>query len=352
MDRPLSSGPPERASKAIAERHLRKSAPEMPTSTSQSWTAGFVAAIIWTVLVMSFGCSQEKRTVERVREITRLLQEHRLAEAEVELKRLLEIHSGLEWAREELQWLYFNQFRTRELEQLLESHLAREPANFSLLNHLMMSSCRPPVPREGVNYLEQVEARQPGQPGVVRGLGYCYWQFGELAKAREFLDRAWQSDSADVETRWVVAAFLLEQGEVAAAERILRPSESIPAEWAGDDRWWWLSSQAAESEGRNAEALDLLERALERRPAEIKYVHRRGMLLQKLGRRVAADEAFRTANRLEGCQMELTEIALSGALADPTPELCRQLAKLCDCLGRTRQAAGWRALANAVGESQ
>jgi tetratricopeptide (TPR) repeat protein len=259
-----------------------------------------------------------------------------LEEAEVVLVRHLERYPDADQAREELQWLYFNQFRGRELEQLLEAALSRPPVRYATLVHMLLSEFRPPVPREGIGYLEKTHRRRPGQAPVALALGYCDWQLGEIDKARQFLEVAWAKNPHDPHTRLVTAEFLLEQNDLAAARKVLdQPAQQ-------DDRWWWINSRLAEIEGNDAAALESLDQALAVRPFELRYVHRRAILLQALGRQAEAAESFQQANRLEAVQTKLTEIVLSGQLERPTVALCDDVARLCDERGRSAQAAGWR----------
>ncbi len=242
----------------------------------------------------------------------------------------------------ELRWLYFNEFRRRDVERLLEDRLARNPRDLPLLVELLMTEFRGPVAREGLDYLEQVQARRPGQPAVLRALGFCYWQIGDLRQARGCLDEALALGPDDAEARLLSANFLLDQGEVQAAERMLEPREEPSAPAAGpDDREWFLRAELAERQRDLPAALAAVEAALERRPFELKYVHRRGLLLQRLGRAEEAAACFRRSDELGKCEMRLTELVWGGALAPPTRETCAEIADLCARRGRERHAAGW-----------
>lgn len=273
-----------------------------------------------------------------------MLGDGRLDQAEAALQAELDAHPDSPAATEELQWLYFNQFRVRELEQFLEGRIEAAPGNPAWLHHALMSEIRSPVPREGLGYLESIQARQPGQTAVLRGLGYCQWQLGELRAAWRLIDAALKSRPEDVETRLLAAEFLIEQGRWAAAGAVLNDDGLRPA-FEADDRWWSTQSRLSESEGDPPAALARLERALQLRPFELKYVHRRAVLLSAAGRKPEAAEAFEIAGRWEACQKQLTEVALSGRLQQPEPELCLEVAELYDCRARPFYAERWRRLA-------
>lgn len=280
-----------------------------------------------------------------------LLQDAQLDSAETALRSHLEEFPASAPAREELQWLYFNEFRPRDLERLLEDELARDPANFHALKHLLLSEFRNPVPREGLGYLEEADKRRPGQSPVLRALGYCYWRLGDVEKARELLQRSLNTRADDIEARLTTTEFLMEQGEFDLARRVLFDKEaaggSEPA-WlkSAGDRGHWLKSRFAEHDSDFELALRELELAFTMRPFELKYVHRRGTLLHTLGRNDAAADALKRAAELEVCQKRLTEIVYSGALETLTAAESEEIAELCERRGRASHAAGWHSVAN------
>jgi tetratricopeptide (TPR) repeat protein len=281
-----------------------------------------------------------------------LLQRGRLDLAEEVLVRHVAQYPQHIPAVDELRWLYFNTFRARHVEQLLESRLEKDPGDVDALRHLLMTEFRGPVPREGIGYLEQIDREAPGQPEILRGLAWCHWQLGAPAEAQRKIDAALQSAFAGADSRreilLLALAFLVDQGEVAGARALVEDVDRAAGEAAGgsalidDDRWWWSLSNLEERSGNTTAALELLNRALHLRPFELKYVHRRGILLQKLRRIDEAAVDFQRANVLEGCATRLTEIVLAGGLERLTAGVCRELAELSERRGRPLQKAGWQ----------
>ncbi|OHB84864.1 MAG: hypothetical protein A2V98_16630 [Planctomycetes bacterium RBG_16_64_12] len=258
-------------------------------------------------------------------------------------------HSSSQAVHEELRWLYFNLFRPRELEQFLTASLKRHPGDFSLLFHLLYSEFRPPIAQEALGYLKPINQRQPGQPSVLLALGYCSWKLGDAKTAWQQIEAALELRPEHLETRLVAAEVLLEQDQLDAAEALLsRPedaSSSLGEQFQQDDRWWWLRSKLAQLRGDDALALGYLEEATALRPSELRYVHRRGVLLQAMGKTEEAAQAFAGAKQLEQCESRLATIVLSNELERPTVDLCLDVADLCEKRGRKLQAAGWRHVA-------
>jgi tetratricopeptide (TPR) repeat protein len=107
-------------------------------------------------------------------------------------------------------------------------------------------------------------------------------------------------------------------------------------------RVWWLNSLRAEAAEDVPRALEFVERAIALRSREISYLQRRGALLQQLGRKQEAAEAFQAANEQEALQGRLTEIVLGGDLQQLTPERCNELAEVCRKRNKPIQEAAWR----------
>ncbi|MFH1266899.1 MAG: tetratricopeptide repeat protein [Planctomycetota bacterium] len=258
-------------------------------------------------------------------------------------------HPHSEAAHEELKWLYFNMFRRRELEQLLTASLERRPGDFTLLFHLLYSEFRPQVEQEAVGFLKQIDQKQPGQPSVQLALAHCHWKLGETEAAWQQLEAALESRPEHLETRLVAADFLLEQDQLDSAETLLslneNASSSLGGQFQRDDRWWSLRSRLAQLRGKGEAALEHLGEAIALRPFERQHLHRRGTLLQVLGRAEEAAKAFADAKQIEQCESRLATIVLSGELERPSVDLCLQVADLYEKRGRKLQATGWRYVA-------
>ncbi|MBC8352673.1 MAG: hypothetical protein H8E66_11825 [Planctomycetes bacterium] len=283
----------------------------------------------------------------------RFLKEYRVDEAEQLLTQVLTLHPESVRVRDELRWMYFNQFRSRELESLLEDGLRVRPRDFSLAVDLLMSEFRPQNPREVLGYWERAAGRQGEQPRVLATLGYCYARVGESEQAEQTLQSAVDLCPSDVLVRIRAAEFLIDRGEWSSADLLLNwpnAAESIDSHDATySDQVLWNQSLVKESQGEVDAALERIERALERHPSELRYVQRRGALLQLLGRGDEAADCFSRANQLESYVGRLTEIVLSGDLENPTQELCGEIAEICQQRGKKIQAETWKRAAAHVG---
>jgi tetratricopeptide (TPR) repeat protein len=286
-------------------------------------------------------------------EVLANLADGRLDTAEVRLRRYLESHPDSEQAAEELRWLYFNQLRTRDVEEFLAAQLQRFPDHYWLLAELLTTEFRKQLPREGLKYLQEVNERHPGQAPVLLALGYCYWQIGELDQAHPALQAALELRPHHPATRLLIAEYLLEQNETDAASALLgQPRDGLSAsdepDLSQDDRWWSLRSVLAERRGEWDEAERHIARAIELRPGELKYLQRQGLLWQRLGRPEESARVLQQANRLEAVHSELSEIVLRGRHEEPSPEFCRHLGALCEQLHQPLAAAGWRRAAESL----
>lgn len=300
------------------------------------------------------GTEAPEATVAQLQTALILVQESRLQEAEALLRRVVQRTDDPE-ALHELQWLLFNQFRLRELEALLEDQYQRHPERQELLRHLLLSELKNPVPQEGLGYLLAVDKQQPGQPMIQRALGFCRWRMGAIDAARNHFEQALAAVDENLqpaeaaEIRTTVAEFLIEQGAVAAAAKICPvPVTQAAAPLEIDDRMWAIQARIEEAQGHFPVALDLVEKAVKKRPFELRYIQMKGALLRRLGRVKEADEAFHQAQEFEGSQMQLTELALGQDLEHPSPALCRQFSGLLRLRGRDLQSRGWAQLAETL----
>ncbi len=287
----------------------------------------------------------------------RHLADGRLDLAEASLKAHLHRYPNSTEALEELRWLYFNQFRNREIEELLEAHLVQFPDDVSVAIELLNCEFRKQLPREGIGYLREINQQQPGQAAVQLALGYCHWQIGENDAARTALQAALKQRPDHRETRYIAAEFLMESGEVEAVATLVAEdgdTKGAPEPVMtnrDDDRVWYLRSLIAEHFGDVDSAYRAITRASAKRPGDLRYVHREGLLLQRLGRKEDATFMLQRANELEGFQSELSEIVLRGQHTEPTPELCERLAELLREFRRDVPSRCWRQLGHRMAAS-
>lgn len=275
-----------------------------------------------------------------------LLGSYDLAEAERQMQRHLEMFPDERALWDELRWLCFNQFRTRDVEELSHWWLKNHPDDTEALNHLLLGVFRPQVPQEGTSYLQQVlETAGSPQVSVQRALGWAAWQSGKRDEAKRLLEQVWQTAADDLRTRLLSAEILIEEQNVEAADRVLG---SVPFGVSGEmfgnqtDRWHWLRSRVLLEQNEVVASLDQVRRAVKHQPGNLMYIHEQAVLLKQLGHEVEAAEKFNTARTIEQCKKRFAEIAFSGVWEHPTPVLREEIAELYQRSGHDFLARLWR----------
>jgi len=274
-----------------------------------------------------------------------LLEMSDLAGSELQMARHLESFPGERLIWDELRWMCFNQFRTRDVDELSHWWLKGHPDDSQALIHLLLGVFRPQVPQEGADYLRQIDEQVPGQVSVMRALAWAAWQSGRIDESKRLMNDAWQLSADDPRTRLLSAEILIEEQDYEAAARTLGESPiSIDGEVFGGqvDRWHWLRSRILQQQDEMAEALSQLDRAIELRSNNLEYIHARALLLRQQGRDAEANEAFERARAIELCKKRFAEIAFSGAWQRPSPELCVEIADLYRQSGDPLVATFWR----------
>ena len=302
----------------------------------------------------------ETASVERCKV---LMQDEHVQAAEDALNAHLVRYPESAEANDALLFMYHNQFRNREIERRLQQRLEQQPGQIALLRLALMNEFRPRVAHEWVASLEGIESRRPGQLAVLRGLGYCYWRLSQMRKAQRYIDAALSFDADNIETRIIAAGFLIEQNQLAAAEKFLTDSpdaaksrDNEPAvkligsskAFVDDDRVWWLLSDIAERRDQHDRAMMCLQRALKQRPHELQYVHRHGSLLRRAGQNAESATRLQLALKLENYRTRLLQIVWSSEFQQPSARLCREVAELCRKRGRTLQFRGWQMVAQQI----
>ncbi|QDT94536.1 tetratricopeptide repeat protein [Gimesia algae] len=272
----------------------------------------------------------------------------KLAEAERILKAHLTAFPDSQEAVTQLQWIYFNQIRLRELENLLERSLETCPNQFLQLYHLLNTEHKNPIAQESIKLLNRINEKEPGQPSIMRALGYCHWKLGEIEQAKSYLEAARKAEPENTETMLVLFEFYLELGELETVQRLLteleQQSEDFQRQLQQDDRWLWLQSRLEQQQGKNSAALESIQTASRLHPEEIKYLQQEAMLLQALGKKAEAAEKFQRVKQLAASHRELYKIVSSGALESPDVQLAQEIAGHLKILGQQKQAAAWQNL--------
>lgn len=272
----------------------------------------------------------------------------KLTEAEQMLKAHLAAFPDSQEAVTQLQWIYFNQFRLRELENLLERSLETCPNQFLLLYHLLNTEHKNPIAQESIKLLNRINEKEPGQPSIMRALGYCHWKMGEIDQAKSYLEAVRQAEPENTETLLVAFEFYLELGELEVVQQLLTELESQPDDFQKqlqqDDRWLWLLSRLQQQQGKISTALESIQAASRLHPGETRYLQQEAMLLQALGKKAEAAENFQRVKQLAASDRELYKIVSSGALESPDVQLAQEIAKHLEILGKQKQAAAWQNL--------
>lgn len=274
-----------------------------------------------------------------------LLGDYQLAAAEVALNDHLRLAPDDVEMREQLQWLYFNELRVRDVHDFLEEELKSNRNNLTTLMSLLMTEFRRQLPRDGLPYLETANRAHPDQAPVVLALAKCHWKLSDEEQARRLFERAVDLRPDDLETRLSAAEFLIEQNQLDGADFLLNQSGATEKS-ISDDRWWALNSRLAQSRGFYQKSLDALQRALLVRPRELAYLERQSSLLRLVGRSDEAARVAKAASDIGTSYAALNEIVLSGALNEPDLRTVRRTAELCETCGWTRQAQAWRGIAD------
>jgi len=278
-------------------------------------------------------------------QIQALLANFDLAEAERRMQRHLEMFPDERTIWDELRWLCFNQFRTRDVVELSRWWLKRNPADTEALTHLLLGVFRPQVPQEGTPYLHQVEASGGKQLPVLRALAWAAWQSGHRDEAKRSLAEAWKTGAQDPRTRLLSAEFLIEEQKFVEAARVLGPEPvTVPGEMFGQqtDRWHWLRSRILLEQKDFAASLHQIEQALELNVGNLKYIHEQAVLLKQLERDLEAAAGFRKARTIEQCKKRFAEIAFSGDWEHSTPVLRQEISQLYQQCGDELLAKLWR----------
>lgn len=278
-------------------------------------------------------------------QIQMLLESLNLEAAELQMQRHLQWFPDERIIWDELRWLCFNQFRTRDVDELSRWWLKTHPDDTDALTHLLLGVFRPQVPQEGTPYLHRIQKSASQQISVLRGLAWAAWQSGRRDEATRLLGEAWAVDPADPRTRLMSAGILIEDRDFIAAERVLGAEPfGVNGELFGNqaDRWHWLQSRVMLSRNDIAAAFDHVTQAAKSREWELEYVHSRAVLLKQLGRDQESHIAFRKAREIERCRKRFAEIAFSGAWKNLTSELREELADLYERCHDSQIAALWR----------
>lgn len=258
-----------------------------------------------------------------------------------------------------LSGLFLTELRQRDAVDILEKFLSRTADHempltdrLTILRDLSTAEFHPPPAQACYPTLKQSLQKHPNQPSVCLSLGQCEWSAGHTEDAARLLSQALEQRPHDQRFRFVTAQFLLETGNLKAAEEILRTSSENrlpPADGAQsvieqDDQYWSLKCQVAEQSKEYGQAITCMDRAIAIRPTEKEYATRRARLLQRANREDEARAAYSRSHDLAKVELDLWNLSRELGVRLPTEAECEQMAQGYEFLGKSLQAEAWRRL--------
>jgi tetratricopeptide (TPR) repeat protein len=271
----------------------------------------------------------------------------RWQEAEDEWRRALEINPQVPEASWRLLIMYFYQQRFEEAEDLALKVYPIEPDPDDRAR-LLLELIRQYIRQDGdlagteaaVMTLEPVLASEPDNPHVLRAVGLSYIQLGRMRDGAELIERARSLRPDDPQAAYARARYLSQSGQL---QKFGEEWDRLPAAAREQARLLFYRGQWAEQVGDTAEAERAYRAAIQHDATDRKAHDQLASLLRAAGRR---DEA----EPVEAKRRELDEAreALAAAYMRTTQEDfvlssddCREFARLCERLGRIRQAQSW-----------
>jgi len=170
------------------------------------------------------------------------------------------------------------------------------------------------------HYLRAVELGQR-EPRLLYAAGSLLRSAGRLAQARALLEQAVQAEPENVRAAFEFALTLDGLGDISGAQATLARVLSSAPEDEARYRWEW--AQNLWSQGRRSEAEPHLRLVVERNPEQVEAIIYLAQIRQEQGQPAEA--------------LSLVERALERL--PRSPELHRQAAELCGQMGRHREAA-------------
>lgn len=136
----------------------------------------------------------------------------------------------------------------------------------------------------------QAVARDPADCESLNNLGNTYRSVGDLGKAVEALRRAAVLDRQSAPVRLNLATALAMAGELDAAEAVLR---QMAADFPGDSKPLRELHALLKEQGRDKEALEAIELAVERQPEDIELLLGQASHLSHMLRTNLAEDVYR-----------------------------------------------------------
>lgn len=158
-----------------------------------------------------------------------------LTDANLHMQAYSLYETALESSPDDLDLLYSYSLAAEKLDKLdvaetnLRRILAIDPDNVRALNAFGYTLAdRTDRHQEALQYISKAYAKEPDDPAIIDSMGWVHFRMGDLDKAREYLQRAWEM-SSDSEIGAHFGEVLWMRGEHAAAKEVWNSSrEATP----------------------------------------------------------------------------------------------------------------------------
>ncbi|MBT8123182.1 MAG: tetratricopeptide repeat protein [Gammaproteobacteria bacterium] len=158
-----------------------------------------------------------------------------LTDAKLHMQAYSLYETALESSPDDIDLLYSYSLAAEKLDKLdvaetnLRRILAIDPDNVRALNAFGYTLAdRTDRHQEALQYISKAYAKEPDDPAIIDSMGWVHFRMGDLDKAREYLQRAWEM-SSDSEIGAHFGEVLWMRGEHAAAKEVWNSSrEATP----------------------------------------------------------------------------------------------------------------------------
>ncbi|MEZ6129886.1 MAG: tetratricopeptide repeat protein [Planctomycetaceae bacterium] len=312
---------------------------------------------------------------EAIKRLRRIPEESDLyAAASLQVATTLAFDGQLTLAEEELEryfqrcvpaqaaWdLYFRilylQSRTRDVISLLERKLNFGTVALSDAKFLLKAEFVPQDPGEGLEVLQEIHRKHPADINAQVALAISLRRRNQASESERLLRSALDREPGHLRARIMLAQWLADQPEIQLAKEVLwqrsgYPALSLTEPIAQDDRFWQLSSRLAERDQEISLALQYIDRALEIRVRDKRYLSQRAQILRRLSDKSAANIAAQLS--VEAGQIEQTLYLMSREFENRPIDAtdCHEVAELYRRLGRPSRSQVWERLERQLVETQ
>jgi tetratricopeptide (TPR) repeat protein len=191
--------------------------------------------------------------------------------------------------------------------------------------------------RRAVPCYERSLAHDPGQPRVRLELAEALVALGRHAEAERQLASC-RGLVSEADRVVLLAQCLAARGDRTRSREVL---DAALAEAPGHPGLLGRRAELDRAEGRLAEALARLDRALAGDPYNPAWLYHKGLVLGRLGRDAEAAAALARAAELNATLAELSELDQEASRHPEDPEVRYQLGRRCVLLGKPELAASW-----------